>query len=995
MRTQTSAVTAYLPRDDVLERDSELVTVDLLLQRVCEGAGHLLVFEGSAGIGKTQLLKAVCQRAQRSDVRVIAARAAEPESNFPFSVVRQLFEPVLAAESKGERRLLLSYHATCVAHAILEQPRPSSDGELRENEHAILHGIFSLTLNLAKRKPLLIAVDDAQWMDAPSLHCLGYLVRRLSQVGTLVVLTSTPVASDVEHSGLEEILCDPAAHTLRLQPVSEAAVSRLIREAVSAEPDASFGSACHAASGGNPLFLREMLAELAAGRIQPIAAETEQASALGSRSLARFESARFSKLPSAAKALAEAVAVLGDGVGYRRAAELAQLDYTEAGHAARVLIDAGIFEPSSSLSFAQGLVRAAVHARLDPARRDALHDRAARVLDRAGASADQVAKLLLAAEPKADEWAVELLRRAAYDAANSGALDQAATYLRRALTEPPTQGRTFDLLSALGTAEVHRGASAGFDRLRAAMDQADHPLRSEVGLELGRLLALVGDPAEAIRVLGSLEADIEGSRWPLAERFELSFAAAERNDLASLPAGTRRLARAAANGNAAPSKDLLASMALTSAARAGPRSESVGLARRAIELMRDGADRDPMTVCVAASALTWTDKLDLAGPVCELFAADARQRGSRLLVAVASGFQSHVAYRRGFIGDARCAATASLEAACPEAWGSSSLLYPIAFFVDALIEQDELEAAHRKLMDAGFAAGLPELWPCNFVLDSRGRLKLAQRNHEEALNDFLECGRRLAAWGVTNPGVIPWRAHATRALVAADRADEGYELAAEELDLARRVGGARAIGIALHAAGWARGQAGIHLLREAVDLFTESDASFDLAYALTDLGTVLSRRGQRLEARKPLRVAVDLAARCGATALRDRAHDELLTAGARPRRLSLNGPGSLTAREQRMATLAADGLTNKRIAESVFLSEKTVELHLRNAYEKLGIAGRSGLTGALEPKGSLTGQRAELSHSTASEESPQLRPERHVAVKPESPAPRPPESVGI
>jgi DNA-binding CsgD family transcriptional regulator len=150
--------------------------------------------------------------------------------------------------------------------------------------------------------------------------------------------------------------------------------------------------------------------------------------------------------------------------------------------------------------------------------------------------------------------------------------------------------------------------------------------------------------------------------------------------------------------------------------------------------------------------------------------------------------------------------------------------------------------------------------------------------------------------------------------------------------------------MALRAAGLAEGgDRGIELLAEAVQMLEASPAVLEHARALTDLGAALRRNGQRSNAREPLRRALEIAHRCGATALADRARIELVASGARPRRTMLTGLDALTASERRVAEMAAEGLTNRQIAQDLFVTEKTIEWHLGQAYRKLGIGSRSEL----------------------------------------------------
>ena len=206
----------------------------------------------------------------------------------------------------------------------------------------------------------------------------------------------------------------------------------------------------------------------------------------------------------------------------------------------------------------------------------------------------------------------------------------------------------------------------------------------------------------------------------------------------------------------------------------------------------------------------------------------------------------------------------------------------------------------------------------------------------------------LETWQIRNPGRSPWRASAALALTSLGERDEAIRIALEEIELARRFEVPRELGIALRAAGLAEGgDRGVELLAEAVEVLEDVPALLEHARALTDLGAALRRGGRRSDAREPLRRGLELAHRCGATALAERAHAELLATGARPRRAVVTGLEALTASERRVANMAAEGLTNREIAQALFVTEKTIEWHLGQAYRKLEIASRSELPRAL------------------------------------------------
>src|SRR4051794_23343350 len=201
---------------------------------------------------------------------------------------------------------------------------------------------------------------------------------------------------------------------------------------------------------------------------------------------------------------------------------------------------------------------------------------------------------------------------------------------------------------------------------------------------------------------------------------------------------------------------------------------------------------------------------------------------------------------------------------------------------------------------------------------------------------------------VTCPSYLPWRSQAALAHLALGDHESAGRLAEEELELARAFGAPRALGMAKRAAGVvAGGDRGELLLREAIDAFERGEARLEKARALADLGALLRRRNRRTEARELLREALDAAHRAGARPLADYAETELRATGARPRRVVLTGLDSLTASERRIAELASQDLTNREIAQTLFITARTVEGHLTSVFRKLQLDSRDELCAAL------------------------------------------------
>jgi DNA-binding CsgD family transcriptional regulator len=315
---------------------------------------------------------------------------------------------------------------------------------------------------------------------------------------------------------------------------------------------------------------------------------------------------------------------------------------------------------------------------------------------------------------------------------------------------------------------------------------------------------------------------------------------------------------------------------------------------------------------------------------------------------LASTFRAALEYRVGRVGEAEADARLVLGAdptQAPPAWAALAT----ATLAQALLEQGRLEQAERELAGGRPGGESAGMLTYSDVLWVRGRLRLAQARPEEALGDLLAAGRLLGELHAPNPAYAAWRSDAALALLALERRDEGRRLVAEELELARAFGGPRAVGVALRGLGLVEGgEAGLGLLREAVSVLAGSQAPLERARALTDLGAAVRRHGRRSDSRDPLRTALDLAHGCGATALAERARTELLASGARPRRVVLSGVEALTPSERRVAQMAAAGMRNREIAQALFVTLRTVEVHLTHSYQKLDIGSRDELPAALE-----------------------------------------------
>jgi DNA-binding CsgD family transcriptional regulator len=373
--------------------------------------------------------------------------------------------------------------------------------------------------------------------------------------------------------------------------------------------------------------------------------------------------------------------------------------------------------------------------------------------------------------------------------------------------------------------------------------------------------------------------------------------------------------------------------------RGEPAAEAVAAARMALDrgLLLDHAPSLRAPAGVALRALIESDEHDAAAHWISEGLGLARARGSRLGQLTAHRFLAELAYHSGELTAAE--ADARLVAST---WGESHSLAAFcaaAILAQALAARGRLDEADAALAELGDGRQFPG-FPNSVVSIAKGDLALAVGDPEAARGHFTRAGEDFP--------FSPWRPGAARSNFLLGNGDEAVAVADEELTRARRFGASRRLGIALRIGGLARGgEAGIGLLEESVEALRDSPAALERAISLCELGAALRRAKRRADSRPLLKEALELAHRCGAEPLEERARTELLASGARPRRVALTGVESLTASELRVCQLAADGLSNAEIAQALFVTRRTVETHLGNAYRKLHIKSRTELPAAL------------------------------------------------
>jgi DNA-binding CsgD family transcriptional regulator len=941
-----------LPGGALLEREQELATLHEGLDRARAGDGSLFLIEGPAGAGKTVLAGAARQAAETAGMTVLAARGSELEESFAFGVVRQVLEPVFRA---GLTDADLFAGAAGPAARLFD---PAGQRPLAaEVGFEALHSLYWLVANIADRSPILMLVDDCQWADRESLRFIAYLAQRVDGIPVAVILTkrSSMLSGDETDSMWQLVASGPAAVTVYPRPLSESAVAALTRERLGAQAAEEFCRACHAATSGNPLFLRELLRALGAAGVMPTAAAASEVEAVGPAAVSRFVLHRLALLGAAPTELARTVAVLGQDSELALGSRVSGLTENAARAAADDLVRADIFVSADRLAFVHPIVRAALYEDLAPGERQARHAAAAEALDTADASAEQITAHLLLTAPTGDQRRVSTLRSAAASAVHRGAPEAAAACLRRALAESPAEQERAEILADLGWYEVATMQfEAAEEHLRAVLASgATLATRADAGSSLARCAIVSGgrsarSTAEAVIPLATQLWPIDPDR-ALQLHAELLVAETAVSHLRpGLPAHLGRF-RELARGR--PAFEAVAR--IVDAHDQLMRGEPAAAATNDVQAaLMAGLPRsvETTTGLVALFALVSGERYQLAALVVDAALARARREGHATRQGILHGVRAAIALGQGSLQDAQVEAETGLLLVDTSHF-IALLLLSVAITVH--IERGSLDAA-ASLVHIGETIGVAEdrAWLGEF-LTARGRLRIAQGQLDEGVADFLWCGQRQDPLGLRWPS--PWKAYAAQTLAAQGEKQLAAKLGRDQLAAARRAGTPGALGLSLRSAGLAiGGDDGLRLLREAVTVLENSPARLELAYALTDLGEQLSRSGRRTEGRDTQRRAVHIAGQCGAITLAERALADLHAGPGRRVRTQLTGPGALTAAEWRVCRQVVEGRTNREVAQALFLTEKTIERHLSSAYQKLGIRSRFQLTSAIRQDTGVT-----------------------------------------
>lgn len=874
---------------------------------VDDGTGGCCVLTGPAGIGKTALAQEAVARAEATGAQVLRARGSELEGALSFGAVRDLLAPHVLRLPSDERDALLQGPAS-FARPVLGLGS-AGDGDP-------LYGLFWLTVALAEQRPLVLAVDDLHWLDLESALFCTYVARRIEGLPILLLATAQthhtgPVAEAVDH--LLEV-----ARRLEPGPLEPDTLGEL----VPGQPPAEI----HRLTGGNPM----LAVELARGLAADPGADVSSVSLPG---LGTGILKRVTGLTSEALELARALALSPTPLGLADVAALAGLDERSAAAAADALVRAEVLEWSDHrLGFLHPLMRRAVYDDLDPVGRQGAHHRAAEVLRARGAGPETVAAQLLASAPRADGETVRTLVDAADEAAARLAPRAVASYLTRAVAEPPgTPEERVRLRHRLGRVLLDLGRNDAVDVLAEAFEEVADRERLAVAVDLALAHLAVGRSDRAAELLRPL------LTVPPTTDEQLDAAATWLLAVADVDPGQTFDAGIPADlpGTTPVQRRALIALAVHRQVSGARADEIRPLLARAAGDLGSTTLFDEAAWQIRALTTEFEDLQALA----EAEARRARRTGEAARYATSQMRLGINANQRGLLRDAEALLRLGLESPDFEGWWRFSLE---SWLITTLSMQGRFEEAEALLATTLTRTSAGDV--LQVQLDGRRAELAMDRGDYAAVIGPAE--RAVAA--ITDGYFSGVACDLAIALAAVGQRERAETLGRRMLDAAERLEHPQSVGMARAALGQVvGGEEGLGLLRLAVDGLRDTPYRWNQANAEVALGTALRAAGRRSEAREVLASALEYAVANDAAPIEEAAREELRLCGARPRRTARTGAAALTPSEERIARLAAEGRSNKEIAQHLFVTVKNVEMHLVHAYRKLGVSSRRDLAGVL------------------------------------------------
>ncbi|MFG2004729.1 ATP-binding protein [Spirillospora sp. NPDC048911] len=900
-----------------MERSIEFSVLDDLLEKCATGTAQVAVIDGPVACGKTALLNTFAERAVEAGALVLSAAGAHAERHLSLGVLDQLMRNVESADGAAGRELPPLDRALIDAVA---RPEPDATEQLAS---PTLRDLLGRLQEVAKERPIIICVDDVEYVDDLSLRCLLYLVRRLRSHRVMVVLT--------EHSGLRgrhqileaDLLRQPYCRRIRLEPLSPFAVGTLLSQRMGRLCPRRLATAFHGLTGGNPLLTTALLDDSFDPAHEmdspaPVPGEAFQAAVV--RCLCWYEQPELD--------VARAIAVFGEPVPPGLLGAALGHGHQTVEEAIKSLADAGLV---CGLGFRHEKARLAVLQTIAAADRKALHAEAARVLHAAGAHASVVAEHLLSADGPGAPWRSEVLSEAAEHALEKGDSDRAVLLLRLA-QQQCADDRERAVLSFLIARAEWRIAPSNAERLLPELTAAARQglLGERYGAQTIDYLAWHGRLEGAAQVLSYLRTREGRDSEQAAQR------------LAFLYPHTVSSATFVADSTSETFAPRLSMLPLP---EGGP-DEVIMAAEQVLQRARL-EESALISVTAALLGLVYCGSLDKAVFWCESLAAEAEARRARAWTAILAAVGAWAEIRRGDLRAAHRRSAQALTGLSPESWGVAFGL-PVASMVTATMGLGNLDRAGTYL-DAPVPKEMFDTRVGLHYLHARGWHHMAMGRFHAALGDFQVCGGLMVRWNLDVPAITPWRSAAAHAYTELGRLDKGRVLAEEQLAMLP-AWDHRTRGLTLRAlAGNSELKDRRPMLFEAVDALQKAQDKLGVAQALADLSRVQHELGEIGTARRTACRADHLAQASGAHWLRrmplavQAGRADIVTGEPAD-----DGPiGELSDAELRVAALAADGFTNRQIANRLFVTVSTVEQHLTRVYRKLDVSRRADLSSAI------------------------------------------------
>ncbi len=913
---------------EIVGREAELRSLEDFLDRAQSGHASLVV-SGEPGIGKSVLWQAGVARAEQRAMRVLTATGIAAEASYSFAVLSDLLGEVLDETLPS---LAPPRRAALEAGLLLAGP-----GTEAPDPRAIALAFLDVLGAVAEAGPVLVSVDDLQWLDAPSAAVLGFAFRRLRGWRVSVLVTTRRSERTAE---LQRALPDDGALTLDLVPLGLSDVHRLVADRLGLRLPPPVLYRLHEASGGNPLFAlelgREVLranAPLAPGRPPPL-----------SHDLRVLLGERLARLPEPTRAtLVTAAAATRPTVGLLAAAGAPVPEALEPA------VKGGVVEVDDrgSVRFAHPLLAAACYERALPWQRRAAHRALARTV---GELEEQARHAALAADGPDEAVAAEV-DAAADHAESRGGAAAAAELAELAAELTPLELEKELHTRLLRAAELHRltgnrnRSAAILERLLPAVT-ADR--RADVLLALARtrrhdLFRTIALCEEALR-------ETEDDRRVAEILTFLSWMRVLEADVYK----ARETARAGLDRAERVGDASLLARAITRVALAETWTIDItpGLLERGVALEEQlGRQLEyPESPTMAlARRLVYLNELDRARALLhreEHRSAARGDEGSRGHLLFYELILEHQAgdWRRGLE-----LADAALELA--EQLGDEQfrgmVAYGKALMLAHLGEVEETRAVLGEALDLAEAVGDAhfDIWGRSLL----GFLELSLGNPREALEYLRPLPARLAAQGWNEPA-DPWP-DTIEALIVAGELDEARATLDQFEAIAQRLGAPRGLATAARCSAVLAAAEGdldsaFEAFERALELHRRLEEPFEHGRTWLALGTARRRARQKQAARIALQRALAIFETLGARLWAERVRHELARLpGRRP------AGQVLTEAEVRVAALAAEGRSNKEIAAALYMSVHTVEAHLTRTYRKLGIRSRRELAGHQLPGG--------------------------------------------